>query len=118
MATNGRELSVGERIIASLQEFTQALESGADLSKKFRVHRLRRDLIPKSYGPAKVRKTRKLLATTPSMFALLLGVSAQTVRSWERGARTPSTIACRFMDEISRNPAYWIGRLKDAVGAD
>jgi DNA-binding transcriptional regulator YiaG len=41
------------------------------------------------------------------VFARFLGVDPNTVRSWEQGTRSPSSIARRFMSEIEADPAYW-----------
>src|SRR4051794_17473009 len=50
-----------------------------------------------------------------AVFARFLGVSRNTVRSWEQGVNAPSTMACRFLDEIRLNPAYWQQRLRDSA---
>jgi putative transcriptional regulator len=107
--------SVAERILQGLQEFTKSLEGHEVISEKFTCRKIDLNLIPKPYDPKKVKKTRKLLGTSQAMFALFLGVSVKTVRSWEQGINTPSVMACRFMDEIQRDPPYWIRRLKEAV---
>jgi DNA-binding transcriptional regulator YiaG len=54
-------------------------------------------------------------AGSQAVFAKLLGVSLNTVRAWEQGVNHPSDMACRFLDEIRRDPAYWVRRLKEAV---
>ena len=107
--------SVADRIIQSLQEFTEALEKGEDLSKRFTVRTYRLNLAPKLYDAKKVKNTRKLLEASQAVFAQLLGVSVKTVRSWEQGVNTPNGMACRFLDEIQRNPTYWIKRLEEAT---
>ena len=107
--------SVAQRLIQGLQEFTEALEQGEDITKKFRCHTVRVDLAPQPYDAKKVKHVRNLLDASQTMFALLLGVSVKTVRAWEQGINSPSDIACRFMDEIQRDPAYWIKRLQEAV---
>lgn len=73
------------------------------------------DLEPASYNPNDVKSTRKLLSASQGMFAKFLGVSIKTVRAWEQGTNTPSDMACRFMDEIRRNPDYWRSRLRESV---
>ena len=107
--------SVAQRIIRALQEFTEVLESGEDISKHFTVRRVQLDIAPRVYTAAMVKRTRKLLGTSQALFARFLGVSVKTVRSWEQGINTPSGMACRFMDEIQRDPRYWIKRLQQTV---
>jgi putative transcriptional regulator len=73
------------------------------------------DLLPDTYSPAKVKQTREVLGVSQTLFAQFLGVSGKSVAAWERGAKTPQTIACRFMDEIRRNPPYWQSRFKESA---
>jgi putative transcriptional regulator len=62
-----------------------------------------------------VKKTRQALAASQTVFAKFLGVSVRTVRSWEQGINIPSDIACRFMDEIRRDPSHLTARLLAAI---
>jgi len=64
-----------------------------------------------------VRRTRGLLRASQAVFARFLGVSVKTVRAWEQGFNVPSDMACRFMDEIRRDPSYWLRRLRSAIVA-
>ena len=73
------------------------------------------DLNPTPYDPQLVKQTRQLLRASQAMFAKFLGVKAKTVQSWEQGTQEPSDMACRFMDEIRCNPAYWLGRFEGAL---
>ncbi len=70
---------------------------------------------PGPYGPEQVKETRRLLNASQALFAKFLGVSASTVRAWEHGTNVPSALACRFMDEIRREPERWVERLRSAV---
>ena len=74
-----------------------------------------RTAAPSVYHPRLVRETRDLLAASQAVFARFLGVSVQTVRAWEQGVNTPSTLASRFLDEIRHDPAYWRTRLRETV---
>ena len=74
-----------------------------------------RDLQPTQYDAASVKKVRKLLGASQSIFARFLGVTAKTVQSWEQGQSTPSDMACRFLDEIRAAPEYWLNRLRRMV---
>ena len=109
--------SVAGRIVSRLTAFTKALESDAAVSDKFTVRTIRLNLQPTSYDPAAVRKTRDLLKLSQPLFAKFLGVAVQTVRAWEQGDNIPSDMACRFLDEINRDPAYWQRRLQSAAVA-
>src|SRR6266700_4353432 len=103
--------TMGSKIVGRLREFTEALESGKTISDQFTCREVVLDLKPSHYGPDLVKKTRKLLGVSQSLFARFLGVSPQTVHAWEQGVNVPNDMACRFMDEIRLDPKYWIGRL-------
>lgn len=107
--------SIGKEIIEGLQEFAEVLEKDEVVSEKFTCRRVVVDLDPTEYDPADVLATRRLLRASQPVFARFLGVSPKTVRGWEQGATTPSDMACRFMDEIQRNPEYWRTRLRESV---
>src|SRR5262245_7784228 len=107
--------SVASRIVGRLKEFTEALENKEVISERFTCRTIVLDLRPTPYDPKLVRRTRELLGASQTVFALLLGVSVKTVSSWEQGTNTPSDMACRFMDEIRRNPGYWVNRLREAA---
>src|SRR5947209_6864629 len=107
--------SVAERMVQRLQDFTEALESGGDISQRFTCRTVARTVPPTTYHPRLVRQTRDLLAASQAVFACFLGVSVQTVRAWEQGVNTPSPLASRFLDEIRHNPAYWRERLRETV---
>ena len=113
MAEHRKKKSVGKRIISALQEFTEAVEAGEVLSKRFTCRTIRLPLEPHAYSPTQVRKTRQLLGASQSVFARFLGVSVSAVQDWEQGAKPPRGSACRLMDEIRANPDYWIRRLQE-----
>jgi putative transcriptional regulator len=107
--------SIGEEIIEGLTELAEALESGAPVGERFTCRRVVLDLEPTPYSPELVRRTRDILGASQAVFAQFLGVSIQTVRSWEQGVNTPNHMACRFMDEIRRDPTYWRRRFKGVL---
>lgn len=117
MKTSKRKASVADRILHRLQGFTQALENQETIAHRFTSRQITLDLKPTTYDPAAVKKTRDLLGVNQAVFAQFLGVSVQTIRSWEQGIHSPSEMACRFMDEIQRNPQYWITRLRESAVA-
>jgi putative transcriptional regulator len=102
-------------MIQRLQDFTQTLEGGADISERFTCRTVARTAAPTVYHPRLVRETRDLLAASQTVFARFLGISVQTVRAWEQGVNTPSPLASRFLDEIRHDPAYWRTRLRETV---
>ena len=103
--------------VKRLRGFLEVLKSGEKISDRFTCRRVVLDLKPTVYCAQQVRTVRKSLGASQTVFALFLGVSVQTVRSWEQGTKTPSDIAARFMDEIRRDPDYWLRRISGAVVA-
>lgn len=107
--------SIGQRIIDRLSSLVEALERGEALAERFTCREVELDLEPTPHDAELVRRTRDALRASQAVFARFLGVSAQTVRAWEQGANRPTDIACRFMDEIRRDPAHWRRRLEQAA---
>jgi putative transcriptional regulator len=108
--------TVADRIKERLEEFTHDLENGEIIQDKYTCRKIDFRLKPKPYSPEAVRKTRKLLRASQKVFAMLLGASVKTVQAWEQGiGASPNKMACRFMDEIRRNPGYWRKRLNDSA---
>lgn len=103
--------SIGQQLIESASELLAALESGEPLESRFTVRRYRLAVEPKPYGPDAVRRVRGLLGLSQALFARFIGASAATVRSWEQGARPPSPMACRFLEEIEADPERWRRRI-------
>jgi putative transcriptional regulator len=107
--------SVGDEIVRRLNRFAEALEGTEVISERFTCRRVVLDLNPTPYNPRLVKETRAILGASQAMFACFLGIKAKTVQSWEQGLSMPSDMACRFMDEIRRNPAYWLERFKGLI---
>lgn len=107
--------SIGQEIIESLGEFTDALENDRQIQECFTCRTVLLDLDPMTYDAAAVKATRKILGASQAIFAQFLGVSVKAVHAWEQDANTPNGSACRFMDEIRRNPEYWRNRLRESV---
>ena len=70
---------------------------------------------PGEHNPESVRKLRNSLNLSQAAFAKLVGVSAILVQGWERGVRTPSPLARRLLDIISRDPKTWLASLAPVV---
>ncbi len=113
MAKNNSGDSLGSKISRRLKGFVDAGESGEDVSKRFTCRTIRLQLEPQQYNPDLVKKTRKLLGASQAIFAQFLGVSASAVQDWEQGEKPPKGSACRLMDEIRRDPEYWLKRLRE-----
>lgn len=107
--------TVAQHIRQRLEEFTHDLERGSIIQHKYTCRKVEFKLKPMLYKPDAVKKTRKLLGASQRIFAMFLGTSVKTVQSWEQGIVSPPKMACRFMDEIRRNPNYWLERLKDSI---
>lgn len=101
-------------LIEGMEGFLEDLQNNAPIEEKYTCRRVVLDLQPHAYTAEQVKDTRKLLRASQALFAQFLGVSPKTVRAWEQG-KSPSDIACRFMDEIQRNPEYWRKRLKESA---
>jgi putative transcriptional regulator len=112
-----KKTSVADRILERLEGFAEALQSGANIQKRFTCRKVALDLKPLPYTPEVVRSIRESLNASQALFAQLLGVSPKTVQAWEQGKTEPSPMACRWLDEIKRNPGYWQDRLKQAMVA-
>jgi putative transcriptional regulator len=111
----GSRKTVAEELIAGFTELADALESGGDIGAQFNCYQMRLDLQTETCTAGMVKETRDLLGASQAVFAKFLGVSVKSVSQWERGTGKPSPIACRFMDEIRRNPEYYVSRLRESM---
>ncbi len=105
--------SVDAEILGALAEFRDALKEGVPVEKKLTVRTVHLDLCPRDYLPEDVKNLRRSFNLSQALFALILGVSVKTVRSWEQGRKKPSSVASRFMDEMAKNPDHWRERIRD-----
>ena len=115
MKEQDKKLNDVERdLVDGMEQFLDDLKNNVPIKAKYTCRRLVLDLEPQSYGPAEVRATRLLLRVSQALFAQFLGVSPKTVRAWELD-KPPSKLACRFMDEVQRNPEYWRKRISQSI---
>ena len=105
--------SLGNKIVRRLKGFVEATENGEDLLQRFTCRTIRLQLEPQQYTPELVKSTRDLLGASQAIFAQFLGVSVSAVQDWEQGHKPPKGSACRLMDEIRRDPKYWLSRLRN-----
>lgn len=108
--------SVGSRITSRLQGLVDTLKNhDGPVNELITGRSMKLDLACRTFDAQLVHSTREKLGASQAIFAQFLGVSLNTVRSWEQGAKQPNPMACRFMDEILLNPGYWRGRLADSA---
>jgi putative transcriptional regulator len=111
----GKSTTAADCVLERLQHFAEALARGEKITESFPSRQLVLDLKPLPYTPQGVQEIRRILGVSQAVLAQLLGTSVRTVQAWERGANKPSEMACRWLDEIKRNPDYWIERIKQAA---
>jgi len=101
--------TLGDLLTQSLTELRDGLRGGGKSAGKLTLKTV---IIPDPprFSPLAVHKLRDRLALSQGLFAQLLGVSRKLVEAWEAGTRTPSPMACRLLDAISRNPNAYIRR--------
>jgi len=105
--------SVGGKVVERLKRFAEALETSDTIPQRFTCRTIKLNLEPRQYSPKRVKEAREALQASQAIFAQFLGVSISAVRDWEQGAKSPRGVACRMMDEILRDPAYWRSRLEE-----
>ncbi len=105
--------AIADKILASLTEFAEALESGKDLHGIVRICRVQIDPNSPAYIAAVVADARRQIKASLAKFGAFLGVSAKTVRAWERGTLTPDPTARRFIEEIRAAPKHYRKRLAE-----
>jgi DNA-binding transcriptional regulator YiaG len=100
-------------MVERLKRFAEALEGADRIPERFTCRTVRLNLVPTPYSPERVRRARDSLCASQAIFARFLGVSTRAVQDWEQGVKPPLGSACRLMDEILRDPDYWLSRLKE-----
>jgi putative transcriptional regulator len=103
--------SAGARILAAIEEATEVLRSEGRESPRLTVRSYKIPAAPRDYRPDDVKRVRELVGASQAVLAGFLGVSVNTVRSWEQGKRPPQPIARRFLAEIEADPNYWRRRI-------
>jgi putative transcriptional regulator len=109
--------SAGSKILAAIEEATEVLRAEGLASRRLTVRTYQGAPPPCAYRPGDVRRVRERLGASQAVLAQFLGVSVNTVRSWEQGKRPPQPIACRFLAELEARPAYWRRRLVRGVAS-
>lgn len=109
---------LGNAMVAGLSEFSDAIEAGEAIEQRFTVRTATLDLHTKNYRPNDVKRVRKTLNASQVLLAKFLGVSPNTVRSWEQGTRPVPMIACRYMDDLLVFPELWKKRIRVVTSDD
>ena len=112
---NGNDKSklIADKLVEGFVELKDRLRNGE--IEKLTCRKVVLDLHPVPYSPETVIATRRMLKISQSVFAQFIGVKTSTIRAWEQGRNPPPDIACRFMDEIQRNPEYWRKRIATSI---
>ena len=84
------------------EEFTQLLESIKEAGQ-IKKGRKRPSRIFK-YRTPNIKSIRRKLHVSQSEFALMIGVSANTVQNWEQGRREPEGPAKALLRVAEKNP--------------
>ncbi|MGP0064679.1 MAG: helix-turn-helix domain-containing protein [Isosphaeraceae bacterium] len=106
----------GSKIVAALARFRDAIEASTPIEQRYTVRRVKLDLTPRTFAPDEIKGIRAMIGVSQPIFGQFLGVDVKTVRSWEQGRRTPSGMACRFLEEIQAAPEHWRSRLDAVLG--
>jgi len=97
----------GKRIKAHIfSELKRALEQVQEYRQGKRKD-LRLTVVPsppKAVSPKEIRRIRRKLNASQTMFAQYLNVSANAVRSWEQGTRKPQQAALKLLVIAKKNP--------------
>ena len=102
-------------MVAGLTELRDTLRAGKRIEDRFTVRTVTLKLQPRPFDADAVRRVRLSLGASQAVFAQIMGVTANTVQSWEQSVRVPSPMACRFLEEIERNSSYWQKRLRQSA---
>jgi putative transcriptional regulator len=105
--------SIGQELVSRLARFAESLQKAEKIEDRFTCRTVHLNVGPRKYSPQLVKQARRQLRASQRVFASFLGVSVSTVRDWEQGLKPPGGAACRIMDEIRRDPDYWLARLRE-----
>ena len=93
---------MGQELIESMQELLDYSERKIDL----RTTNFSISPVCESISVDDIKKTRKSLGMSQSIFALVLGVSKKTVESWEAGRYNPDGAARRLITIMQSDPTF------------
>jgi DNA-binding transcriptional regulator YiaG len=107
------------RLIESVRQGL-AIDSGtARPAREYLLLSARRTTVaePPTYDAWRVRRVRRAVGVSQSVFAALLNVSGGTVRSWEQGVRVPDGPTRRLLEVAERHPGVLLAHLEHRPSA-
>ena len=110
MKTRPEKQSVGQRLIASMEEGLESLRADRELPTTFVV--IPPD--PPRFDKKHLQTLRRRNRMSQSGFAKVLNVSVKAVESWEQGVRHPNGAALRLL-QFMENPSLLLDLVGEAV---
>ena len=114
----GEEASVAEKIERGLREAI-AIEQGEREAPRQRQVLITADVAdvpePPEFTPTRIKRIRRELSVSQSVFADLLAVSGSTVAAWEQGDRSPGSASRRLLELAETNPEVLMRSLERAA---
>jgi putative transcriptional regulator len=97
---------MAKKRVKVFNELKEALEDVRDyrLGKRTDLRVTQLPAPPKRIAPAEIRRIRRSLHASQTVFAVYLNVSPNAVRSWEQGTRRPQHAALKLLAIAKSNP--------------
>lgn len=99
-AARKKKKGAPEKLLDSMNAIIDAVETGKPLT----VRRIPVIKPPAPMSASGIVKVRKQLNVSQAVFAVLLGVSSQTVKAWEQSNRKPTASALRLLHFAEQRP--------------
>jgi len=110
-----KKASVGREIIQGLTEFRDALHAKKKIPEHFTMRRVHLTLEPRAVTPDQVQELRQAFHASQPVFAMLIGISAATLKNWEQGVSMPPAWGRRLLEMMKADPEPWLKKLRDGV---
>jgi putative transcriptional regulator len=105
--------SLGQQLIEAAREAVEIERGNREPARITRVTAADATVPPPPPCPAdRIRAIRDALALSQPVFAAALNVSAETVRAWEQGKRSPDGAALRLLEVAAEHPEVMLGRVR------
>jgi putative transcriptional regulator len=108
-ATREEAAAMGDEVIVAW--YTAMKDAGRPIPLPHVDARPVRVAPPYAYDGERVREIRRRLKLSQRVFAELLNVNVQTVRSWEQGWRAPDGASLRLLEIADRSPQGLLGAI-------
>ena len=102
-------------LIGGLEEYVESLAVPGHEERGYKERLVILRIQPPSVEKDEVVGARRSLNASQELFAAILGVSRESVASWERGLTRPNPTARRLIDFIARDPGPWDRLLQKSV---